>query len=166
MHIEEIWKPIKGYEGRYEVSSLGKIRRIRADGKHSMLHPSFDDCGYLKVYLSKDGQKNRLMSVHRIVAETYVPNPNNYQFVKFTDNNFENVSASNLYWDNSRTLRKDSRERKKVLPIRCVNTGEVFPTLLAAATHFNMSSAGLRLCIRDGRPNRVGLQFEYVKEDK
>lgn len=166
MHIEEIWKPVKGYEGRYEVSSSGQIRRILADGNHSMLHPSFDDCGYLKVYLSKAGQKNRLMSVHRIVAETYVPNPNNYQFVKFIDNNFENVSASNLYWDNSRTLRKDSRAPKRVLKIRCINTGEVFPTLLAAATHFNMSSAGLRLCIRDNRSNRDGLQFEYVKEDK
>ena len=85
---------------------------------------------------------------------------------QFIDNNFENVSASNLYWDNSRTLRKDSRAARRVLKIRCINTGEVFPTLLAAATHFNMSSAGLRLCIKDNRSNRDGLKFEYVKEDK
>jgi len=81
---KEIWKPIIGYEGYYDVSSFGNIRqlkKIKSNQYSSFIKKDRIICnsflsGYLRVALFKDGIEKRFL-VHRLVAENFIPNPNN-----------------------------------------------------------------------------------------
>ena len=103
----EEWKDIKGYEGLYQVSNYGEERsldRIVIDKngremcfKGKILKPNDNGNGYLFVVLSKNGDvKNHL--VHKLVAETFIPNPNNYEEVHHKDHNTNNNRVENLEW--------------------------------------------------------------------
>lgn len=89
--IEE-WREVPGYEGLYEVSDLGRVRR---NGK--ILKPYKDTWGYLSVSLSKNGIR-RVVSVHRLVAYAFIPNPNNYPQINHRDENKTNNAVENLEW--------------------------------------------------------------------
>lgn len=101
---EEIWKPILGYEGLYEVSNLGRVRSLqgRCRKKGHILSPGkkFSRSGTrydLKVLLVNRGEKkNRLVS--RLVAIAFIPNPNNLPQVNHKDENPTNNRAENLEW--------------------------------------------------------------------
>lgn len=97
------WVPVKGYEGLYEVSSHGAVRscmRITADGKHlstKILNGGCYPNGYEFVCLRKDGH-NRNRMTHRLVAEAFIPNPDNLPVVNHKDGNRHNNDVSNLEW--------------------------------------------------------------------
>ena len=108
--MEEIWKDIKGYEGLYQVSNLGNVRsldHIRKNGKtdnHKCLTKGRllklavqKESGYLFCVLSKNGN-TKGYRVHRLVAETFIPNPNNYKCVNHKDENKSNNKLENLEW--------------------------------------------------------------------
>ena len=113
--MEEIWKPIKGYEGLYEVSSFGNVRSLDRtilvirNGmqyycpiKGKLLRPLVKRHGYLGVQLyGRGGHKTRGLkgfSVHRLVAETFIPNPNNLPEVNHIDEDKTNNRVDNLEW--------------------------------------------------------------------
>ena len=93
---DEIWCPIKGYEGLYEVSDKGRVRSIKF-GKERILKPGRNNKGYLLVGLRKNGEK-KTYKVHRLVAKTFTPNPDNLPEVNHKDENKENNSVHNLEW--------------------------------------------------------------------
>ena len=95
----EIWKDIVGYEGRYKVSSLGKVLSLRYCGsdKSHLLSPNPDHKGYLMIYLSKNGE-TKTFHIHRLVAKAFIPNPNNLPQVNHKDENKQNNSVENLEW--------------------------------------------------------------------
>lgn len=104
--IKEIWKPIIGYEGIYECSSFGNIRSVnrtiittsgiirRMKGK--MLLPIADN-NYMKVLLSKEG-KQKLKLVHRLVAEAFIPNPDNKPEIDHINTDRTDNRVENLRW--------------------------------------------------------------------
>ena len=94
--MTENWKSVKGYEGLYEVSDLGNVRHIK-DGKTTMKTLCPNKRGYVRVQLWK-GNKGVHHSVHRIVAEAFVPNPLGKPQVNHIDENKQNNRASNLEW--------------------------------------------------------------------
>ena len=96
MTNEEIWCPIKDYEGLYEVSDKGRVRSIKF-GKERILKPLRNTCGYLQVQLWKNGEKKNLL-VHRLVAQAFIPNPDNLPQVNHKDEDKENNSVQNLEW--------------------------------------------------------------------
>ena len=105
---KEIWKDIKGYEGLYQVSNYGRVRsldRIIVDNwctrkfKGKVLNPTEHNGKqpYLYVALSKQGKAKKVF-VHQLVAEAFVPNPENKPQVNHKDGNPKNNKASNLEW--------------------------------------------------------------------
>ena len=98
-YLNEIWKPIKGYEGLYEVSNFGRIKSLNYNhtGKGKILKQNQIMNGYKLVMLYKDGNgKNYL--VHRLVAEAFLPNTDNLPCVNHKDENKQNNVVSNLEW--------------------------------------------------------------------
>lgn len=94
--MEEIWKDIKGYEGLYQVSNYGRVKSFKHN-KEKLRKEVKDNMGYLIVNLSKNGNK-KIYKIHRLVAEAFLQNPNNYPQVNHKDENKINNRADNLEW--------------------------------------------------------------------
>lgn len=99
--MEEIWKPIKGYEGLYEVSNLGRVKSLPKRAGFSVrkefIKSIFSDKeGYLKVDLCNG--RGKQMYVHRLVADAFIPNCDNKPMVNHIDGNKQNNSVENLEW--------------------------------------------------------------------
>ena len=80
--MKEIWKDIKGYEGLYQISNYGEVKSLEKKAgfstrKEKILKQHLDKDGYVKVYLCKNN-KVKFLSVHRLIAEAFIPNPNNF----------------------------------------------------------------------------------------
>ena len=87
-------KDVKGYEGLYAVTSCGKVWSYR---NKKFLEPDISNSGYLRVSLYKNG-KMKHYSVHRLVAEAYIPNSENLPQVNHKDENKTNNCLQNLEW--------------------------------------------------------------------
>lgn len=112
MKMKEIWRDIVGYEGLYQVSNLGRVRSL--DRKHEMYQHKKKQLverkikgkiirinkrvnGYLFVVLYKNGE-GKSKNVHRLIAEAFIPNPNNLPQVNHKDGNKCNNTIENLEW--------------------------------------------------------------------
>lgn len=102
--MEEIWKDIPGYEGLYQVSSLGKVRRLHryksADKQEIRINIrklTLVRNGYYRVILSKNNV-TKWFSVHRLVALAFIPNPDNLPMVNHKDEVKTNNFVQNLEW--------------------------------------------------------------------
>ena len=105
--MEEIWKDIEGFEGLYQVSSLGRVksleRTVRANTcgvrvlQERLLSVCKSSCGYYIVVLCKNG-KHYTKLAHRLVAEAFIPNTRNLNEVNHKDENKLNNSLANLEW--------------------------------------------------------------------
>lgn len=93
--IGEVWKPIPNYEGFYEVSNTGKVRSIYRYRR--VLKPMISTTGYERVDLFKNKNRKQF-SVHRLVAMTFIDNPDQKPFVNHKDENKTNNSVDNLEW--------------------------------------------------------------------
>lgn len=97
--MDEVWKDIEGYEGLYQVSNTGWVRSLnyRRSGRSKLLKQGTTKKGYKVVELHKNG-KGKHSRVHRLVAMTFIPNPNNYKEVNHKDENPANNNVNNLEW--------------------------------------------------------------------
>lgn len=93
----EIWKDIEGWKGLYQISNLGRVKRIYKNGKERILKPRIDKFGYLSVDLSEKNYR-KTCKIHRLVAEVFIPNPKNKPTVNHIDEDKTNNRAENLEW--------------------------------------------------------------------
>ena len=93
--LTEVWKDVANYEGLYKVSNFGNVYSCRKK-RNMTLNPS-EITGYVVVGLCKDGIQ-KLRSVHRLVAEAFIPNPLNLPVVHHMDDNKQNNCVNNLKW--------------------------------------------------------------------
>lgn len=130
----EEWRDVIGFEGLYMVSSFGRVVSLgrfilpgkggkKRFKKPKLIHPSLNHNGYYKVTLSKDGTPS-YVRIHRLVGESFIPNPNNYQCLDHIDTNTKNNHINNLRWctlkenqNNTISLIKMSKAHKA----RCAN---------------------------------------------
>ena len=119
--IEEIWRPIDGYEGLYEVSNTGLIRsldrfvgnRNRIKGK--ILSIQIEKGGYCSVALSKYGKMKRY-KIHRLVAQAFIPNPEGLSQINHKDEDKTNNRVENLEWcDAKYNINYGNRLNKSLL---------------------------------------------------
>lgn len=168
----EVWKPIKGYEGKYCVSNMGRImsveRSINGGGKikQRIMKQCNTRKGYKTVCLYSDGKRIRNI-VHRLVAEAFIPNPNNYNQVNHIDENKSNNAAHNLEWCTakqnmnygSRAEKSRKKAQKKVLKVD--KFGNVVDIYSCAEEAANANGIGRREIAKFCRGNRVGLYHGY-----
>lgn len=103
----EVWKDVVGFEGKYMVSSLGRVISlsfpIEAGKLHYVRRPHFlnitnDTNGYQSVGLRTSKNMQRRIKIHRLVAMAFIPNPNNYTYINHKDENKKNNMVDNLEW--------------------------------------------------------------------
>ena len=98
----EEFRDIKGYEGKYQISNFGRVKSLKDSHggyRERILNPIEHSQGYLTVILYKNG-KIKNYKIHRLVAEVFIPNPNNYPCVNHKDENPSNNCVDNLEWCN------------------------------------------------------------------
>ena len=123
-------RDIVGYEGLYAVTSCAKVWSYK---RKIFLSPRYDDDGYLRVNLCKDG-KYKTKHIHRLVAEAYIPNPEGKSQVDHVDEVKDHNWLSNLRWATpAENTRHSNVGRKRTWsnkrrPIYCVELDKVFPT--------------------------------------
>ena len=121
---QERWKDIEGYDGMYQVSDLGRVRSHKS-GEWRVMSGSKDSSGYLQVGLYK-GKKAKLFSVHRLVAQAFIPNDDDSKTVINHKNEIKTDDrATNLEWCdyqynstyNDIHLRRNNGIRRKIKPL-------------------------------------------------
>lgn len=177
---KEIWKSVKGYEGYYEVSSYGRVRSLdrmvtRSDGKKRLfkgkiLKMCFCGSGYLYVTLSKNGETNNKYP-HRLVAETFLPNPNNLSEVNHKDENKTNNCAENLEWCshlyNANYGTRNKRVAEKLsMPVHQIDnvTDEViavYPSVREAGRQTVFDFTAISACCRGKCKTAYGFKWRY-----
>ena len=127
--MEEIWKDIEGYEGKYQVSNLGRIRTLhyKAGQKVKIMALMNNGHGYLFVGLRLPNKPKKHVYVHRLVAKAFIPNPNNYPQVNHKDEDRTNNRVDNLEWcDAKYNLGYGNRRTKEIITKKqtCRNGGK------------------------------------------
>ena len=159
----------------YIVSSTGRVRREHSTEDKIPRERN----GYLSVDLYSDGER-KTKRVHRLVAETFLPNPDNKPEVNHIDGNKYNNDVSNLEWvsakENCRHAwdnglmkpsygmrgKKNPNAGRKSKPIRIVETGEIFEDLKSCEAAIDGSNKHINDCLRGRQRTHRGYHFEYV----
>lgn len=170
----EIWREVED-NPNYMVSNDGRIRRR---GRDNDLYVG-DSKGYLFANLYKDGARST-KRVHRLVAETFIPNPENKPEVNHIDGDKHNNNVDNLEWvtkeencrhawDNgfvkpsySMLGKKNPNGGRKGKPFRIVETGEVFRTLKDCEEKIDGNNRHISECLNGKQKTHRGYHFEYI----
>lgn len=171
-----MWKDIKGYEGLYQISSEGTVRRFyKSKGGYYHYLKNRENGKYYTVCLSKDHTK-KTFNVHRLVAEAYIERPEGATEVNHIDGNKHNNDVSNLEWVTARQNQLHSTEKLSHHPfgkppkkIRCldIETGDVvaeYHSLVDAAKSLGKISCrtGITLVCQGYQQTAYGYKWEYA----
>ena len=161
-------KDIKGYEGLYAVTEEGQVWSYR---RNIFMKQGHDGCGYPNVTLRKDG-KSRTHSVHRLVAETFIPNPQGLPQVDHIDEKKDNNHVSNLQWvtpgENSRrsNLGRTRTWSSKAKAIYCIELDRVFKSQSAACRELGLAHAPLCWALQGKRNTCGGYHWRFANEEE
>lgn len=180
---KEEWRDIKGYEGFYEVSNLGRIRSsyFKSEYGYKKIKRLYKGSGgYYRVILNKHGKKKTFI-VHRLVAIAFIPNPNNYPCVNHKDETRTNNNANNLEWCTykyntnyghcleKRKTRRSCKSFQK--PVKQMKNGEVikvYESIAQAVRELNLgeyADSNITQTCKKARWHKsaYGFEWEYVE---
>lgn len=184
--MEERWKDVVGYEGLYQVSNLGNIRSLNWQNTNIVkeMYLKKHRKGYKQIQLVKNGIK-KMYLVHRLVAQSFIPNPNNYPIVNHIDENKANNIVENLEWcTNSynvkaytknhpytnttmRKLRKGCRygiigDKNIVQYTKDGNIVDIWENARTIEIKTKMSAWAISECCRNNRKSAYGYIWQYA----
>lgn len=177
--FNETWKPVKGFEGLYEVSNMGNVRSldryVMYSNRYCLLKGKprkayLTSKGYLITNLSKNGQVKTYF-IHRLVAEAFNPNPNDLPFVDHINTIRDDNRVENLRWcsqkensNNPLTIEHIiSQKNKSVYYIDEQGKRISFKSMTEAARKIGCSSSTITRALKENRPIH-GIQFYFETE--
>lgn len=164
--MEEIWKDIEGYEGIYQVSSIGRVKRLKGVYcKEDRFIKYYLNKGYRFIFLWKNN-KYKAAPIHRLVALAFIPNENNKPQVNHIDGVKANNCVENLEWNtHSENMRHafDNGLNKTTKVIDAL-TGVTYNSIRIASRFYSFTETHIASMLRGERPNRTNL--EYYKPNK
>lgn len=122
--MKEVWKDIQGYEGKYQVSNLGNVKSLNYNRtkKERILTPGKKTNGYLYVTLSKNGITKNFY-VHKLVAYTFIENPENLPEVNHIDEDKTNNCVSNLeFCDRKYNINYGTRNERMLKTLKLIKS--------------------------------------------
>ena len=180
----EEWRDVAGYEGRYQVSSTGRVKSLERTFidkvgreryvKECILKPAMDKGGYLRVGLC-DGKKRKTFKLHRLVCEAFHENPDNKPQVNHINEIKTDNRASNLGWAtarensnfgtrNERIGKKSAITKSKPIAQYTLNGKllKVWPSLKEAKRETGFSQGNISQAANGKRKTACGFIWKYV----
>lgn len=166
--MKEYFKDIKGLEGYYKISNIGNVFSVRS-GRN--LTPRKTTTGYYTILLPMDG-KHKSVRIHRLVAETFIPNPDNLPQVNHknenkTDNRVENLEWCDAKYNSNYNGLQDRINRKHyiILGFDGVHKlGTYFQSTHQAARELGIHHCNILACLNGTRKTTGGYKWEYAKQ--
>lgn len=168
---EEIFRDIRGYENLYQVSNLGNVKSLNYKNKNieHLLSQGINQFGYKFVVLCK-GNNQKNFRVHRLVADAFIPNPNNHKIVNHKDGNKQNNICDNLEWctysenlihayKNGLTKPHCSNNGKRVM---CVETGVIYNSIMDASKDTGFHFNNISQCCTGKQKRTHGFHFCFI----
>ena len=177
--MQEIWKDIHNYEGLYQISNYGSVKSLERKVKNTkssyrivkekILSCGKSSNGYYYIILYKN-QNKKIYRIHRLVAEAFIPNPNNYSEVNHKDENKENNNVNNLEWCNhiyninygTSIKRKAEKHQRQV--IQYTKNNEIikeYNSLKEASDKIGIDSSSIIRCCKRKQKTCGGYIWKY-----
>ena len=156
-------KNVRGYEGLYIIDEYGNVFSITLN---KYLSKQIDKDGYEYVTLFKNSI-SRKFKIHRLVAEAFIPNPNNYPVINHKDENKLNNNIDNLEWCTvhynltygTKNIRSAIARGKKV---ECIETGKIYNTITEASKETGMARETIRRMLKGNNIRKHRYTFKEV----
>lgn len=173
--MEEIWKDIEGYEGCYQVSNLGRVKSLGNGKTHNSserILKGNNIKGYLVVKLSKEGKQKQYL-IHRLVAQVFIPNPNNLLQVNHIDEDKTNNTVSNLEWCSAkynmnygtrtqRVVEKNTNHQNKSKKVTCIETGKIYVSTMQVERDLGFAHANISYACTGRYKTAYGFHWKYI----
>ena len=166
--MTEVWKDVNGYEGLYQVSTLGNVKSLNYSRtrKERNLIPALKK-GYLSVQLCKEVNVKEFR-IQQLVADAFISNPNGYKFVNHKDENKQNNCVDNLEWcDTKYNCNYGTRNKriaeKRSIAIYCVELDKVFQSTREVERITGIANSSISKCCKGKLKSAGGYHWEYVK---
>lgn len=169
--MKEIWKAVVGYEGKYEVSNLGRVASLSYDrtGERKILTPNAHPIkGHYRIVLYDFNGKRHTHQAHRLVAEAFIPNPDNLPMINHKDEDPTNNRVNNLEWCDAKYNNAYGTRMKKVsMPIIATfsdGTEMYFESMTSASRYFGASKAScISECVSGKYKTAYGCRFRKAE---